>query len=813
MHSGHLVAAQSQHLKTPDNLKQIETLVQQGHIEEAKTALQAELQRSPSNVDAYNLLGIIESHQEDYSNALAAFEKALQLSPNSPKTHNNLGDFYITQKKPELAEKEFRTVVRLDPANSDGNYNLGVLLMSRNDPAEAIPHFERVHPANLPTSFNLIRALFQANRTAEALRTATVLSEQNRDNVQAEFTLGVLLAAEKQWKPALMDLEKADALHPGTFEIEFNLGQAYLRVGDYPNAELALTHALKLKPDSPESLTLLSQVYAAEARPRDALELLVRAHKIAPGDTDIIYLLSRVSMSQNYYEDAIPLLESGLQLAPQRADLRAALGQSYFMSGKVDQAIEEFKKLIEMEHTVRSFAYLGTSYRYLGRFDEARQTFERGLKLDPHDGSCLFNLGLIAEQQGDLAAANSMLQAALQRNRDFADALLELANLRIQSKRLPEAEELLKRYVHVSRNPSTGYYKLGMVERGLHQTAAADRDLKVFQTLSKDVSSGPHHYEHLFDFIDSRSQLAPQDREKLDIDELLQHIKNNPGRPDDLYQLAEAYLKTGKVEDARRTIEQLDQASAGDYRTFTGVGVLLARYHLYEDAIQHFKIALQANPTSDEEEFDLANACFHAGQYSEALDAAGKVSVEGRKDEAYLALLGDIYEHLGDSARAEGIFRDAISRNPDNDQDYLSLALLQLREGDVAGARQTLTQGQARTPASGKLLWGSGIVSALDGDTAGAAEHLERAVDLLPEWTGSYSLLGVFYFQTGQIAKAKEVLDRFKNTGATGGLDLTRIEQVLAQTPTTSSPENRAMNTASKKQLLQMALSLADRTL
>ena len=39
-------------------------------------------------------------------------------------------------------------------------------------------------------------------------------------------------------------------------------------------------------------------------------------------------------------------------------------------------------------------------------------------------------------------------------------------------------------------------------------------------------------------------------------------------------------------------------------------------------------------------------------------------------------------------------------------------------------------------------------------------------MDLLPEWPGSYSTLGVFYFQTGQIAKAKEVLDRFKNSNA-----------------------------------------------
>ena len=81
----------------------------------------------------------------------------------------------------------------------------------------------------------------------------------------------------------------------------------------------------------------------------DALDLLVRAHKLAPQNTDIIFLMARVSMSQNFFEDAIPLLESGLKIAPNRADLHAALGESYFMAGKSEKAIDEFKQLIALD--------------------------------------------------------------------------------------------------------------------------------------------------------------------------------------------------------------------------------------------------------------------------------------------------------------------------------------------------------------------------------------------------------------------------------------------------------------------------------
>jgi tetratricopeptide (TPR) repeat protein len=813
IHPSQKQASAQQSAKISAVLQQAELLIQQGRFEEARTKIGEELQRNPSSVDAYDLLGIIEIRQQNYENAVATFQHALKIAPNSAKTHNDLGNVYVTQKKFDLAEKEFRAVLRLDPGNRDGNYNLGVLLMAKGSPSEAIQYFQRVHPANTETSFNLIRAYFESKRTAEALRMATELSALNKTDIQFHFTLGLLLASEKQYKAAAVELEKADSLRPGTFEILYNMGLVYLRDGQNSEAELYLNRALKLKPESVDALYLLAQVYSNESRPLDALDLLVRAHKSAPDNTDVIFLMARVSMSQNYFEDAIPLLESGLAIAPQRGDLRAALGESYFMAGKVDKAIEEFQKLVQADPSARSYVFLGISYRHLGRFDEAKQYFQEGLKLDPHNAACLFNLGFIAERQGDTAGAETYFQQALHFDPGYADALLELANLRIVAKKYSEAADLLRKYVAVSHNPSTGYYKLAMVERNLHETDAAERDLKVFQTLSKDAPSGPYPYEHLFDYLDNRSKLDSKAQAQSDITQLNDEIRKHPDQPQDLYLLAEAYLKGGKIAEAKDAVVQLDKISSGDYRTQAGVGVLLARYHLYDEAIQHFRNALQANPKSDEVLFDIADAYFHKGQYTEALDAATQVSERGRNDDAYLALLGDIYAHMGDANRATQVYEDAITRNPDNDQDYLSLSLLQLRENSIEGAKQTLLKGQVRVPGSGKILWGLGIVSAMEGNTAQAGDRLSRAVDLLPEWAGSYSTLGIFYYQTGQIAKAREVLDRFKNSNANGALDVNRIEQTLAQAPEIPYTGDQPMPPASRQQLLQMALALADRTL
>ena len=804
------VASPAQQTSGTSTLREAETLLSEHRLAEARTEALEQLKKHPS-VDAYNLVGIIESNQLDYQAAIDSFNQALRLNPRSTKTLNNLGNAYAAQKEWKLAENEFRTALRLDPANADANYNLGVLLMMKGSTADAIPHFQRVHSAQ--SKMNLVRAYLQVHRTAEALQAAETLSSQNKADVQVQFSLGVLLGSEHQYKAAERVLDRADALQPESFEILFNLGQVLLRAGDNTRAELTLNRALKLQPESAEALYLLGLTYSAQSRPLDALDVLMRAHKIAPDNVDIIFLVAQVTMSQNYYEDAIPLLESGLKIAPRRPDLLASLGESYFMAGKTQKAIDTFNSLLEVEKSARSYAFLGLSYRNLGRFDEAKSYFERGLKIDPHNGSCLFNLGFIAERQGDAVAAERFFQQTLQFNPEHSEALLELANLRTAAKRLPEAESLLRRYVKLAHDPADGYYKLAMVERSLHETEAANRDLNVFRSLSKNARSGPYPFESLFAYLDNRSQLAAGARQQLDITELQKEILRHPNQPENLYMLTEAYLKAGKIDEAKEAVQQLDSLSANDYRTLNGTGVLLARYHLYDEAIRQFQSAIQANPDSDEVKFNLADACFRKADYSHALEIAGQISEAGRKDDAYLTLLGDIFAHVGDTTRASGIFRDAITRNPDNDQNYLSLALIDLRSNDVGAAQQILNKGQLRIPASGKIYWGLGLASAMTGNIDQAASQFERAVDLLPEWPGAYSTLGVFYFQVGKIDKARDVLKRFRDSSAGPSLDISRIEQVLDQAADQAPREAGELSAENKRQLLQFALALADKTL
>ena len=205
--------------KTPSPFAEAEALLQKGELEEAKSKTLEQINLNPTSSAGYKLLGIIYSEKKDYANALGAFQQALMLDPKSAGIHNNLGNVYLAQGKADLAEREFRKALLAYPANREGNYNLGLVLMANGKPAEAVPHFLQVKPQDTATRVNLAKAYLEAGKSTEGLRVAKEISVANKDDVQLHLTLGVMLATEKQWSAAQLELEKANALQPESFEI------------------------------------------------------------------------------------------------------------------------------------------------------------------------------------------------------------------------------------------------------------------------------------------------------------------------------------------------------------------------------------------------------------------------------------------------------------------------------------------------------------------------------------------------------------------------------------------------------------------
>ena len=793
------------------DFKEASRLLAAGRLDEAASLAKNGLTKAPQSVIGLNLLGVIYNQEGRYEEAVVQFQHALAISSNSVETLVNLANAFAAQNKAELAEQTLRKALRVQPGNKTANYNLAALLLGQNKAKEALPFLLRIPSPDPTTRLMMIRAYLDAGRPAPALSAAQKLSNDLAKETRIHFSLGVLLASHRQYREAAYEFEKADALQPGNFDILHDLGEAYLLSGQLPKAQESLNQAMRLQPDSADTLYLLAETAARMQKEVDALELLVRARKLAPNNTNILFLMAQLSMKQSFFEDAIQLLHEGLKIDPQRADFHAALGESYFTVGKTDEALEEFKTLVSLDPSPRAYVFMGLCYRHLGKFDEAKDYLKKSLGADPNNVPALFNLGYIARKEGDYSTAEKYLERAAHLDGNYPEALFELGSLKMDEKKYEEAIPLFRHFVEVTADPTQGYYKLAISERNLHQLQAAERDMNVFKTLSKSPQPAPYPLQHFFDYLERRSTLTEEQQNQTDLRELELEVRQHPDRPRSLYLLAESFLKLGRTSDAMQSLQRLDTISGGDFRTQLNTGVLLGRFHLYEDAIRYFQAALKINPASNDAKYNLAEAEFQSGNYDDALQTLLQVSEDGQKESSYLGLLGDIYSRLGRYEDASRCLRQAISGSPDEDQYYVSLALVHLRAGDVENADRVARSGLALIPNSGLLYWTAGVVAVARGQELDAERLLKKASELSPSGEAIAATLGVFYYEEGRFSDARDVLRKCEEMFPQGTLDFQKINAVLDAASDSASrkrPEN--IPPERRKEFYELALSMRD---
>jgi tetratricopeptide (TPR) repeat protein len=133
-------------------------------------------------------------------------------------------------------------------------------------------------------------------------------------------------------------------------------------------------------------------------------------------------------------EKAETFFVDALQMAVQSENIPAAHAAQLNLSalfshlGRYDEAIEHCESL-SADPTFaapwRPLTNCGWAQLQLGRFEEARTSFEEALSYFPRFGPALLNLGILLNKQGHTLAAIKMLQRALDSGRLGASALAE----------------------------------------------------------------------------------------------------------------------------------------------------------------------------------------------------------------------------------------------------------------------------------------------------------------------------------------------------------------------------------------------------
>lgn len=125
-------------------------------------------------------------------------------------------------------------------------------------------------------------------------------------------------------------------------------------------------------------------------------------------------------------------VETPLPASETTAEDQFRLGNEYYEAGQLDQAVEAYRKAIELNPEYQgAYANLGVTYYRQQKFDLAASQYEKALELNPADGEVAYNLGALYLQQAltvngspDLDLLNkavTQLQQALEISPDLAE--------------------------------------------------------------------------------------------------------------------------------------------------------------------------------------------------------------------------------------------------------------------------------------------------------------------------------------------------------------------------------------------------------
>jgi tetratricopeptide (TPR) repeat protein len=176
-------------------------------------------------------------------------------------------------------------------------------------------------------------------------------------------------------------------------------------------------------------------------------------------------------------------------------------GLVYIEDGKVNEAIEDFTKAIELDsHFPQAYAARGTAYLMISRPAKAAEDFNKALQLDPKNATTYVNRAraLMGLQMNEEAEAD--LDKAIELDPKLVAAYFNRGVLRMLNQETEKALEDFNQCIAINPNLPAPYFNRAVAYIELGDKKAAATDLAVYLTISKD-EEGKHQARSLLDSL------------------------------------------------------------------------------------------------------------------------------------------------------------------------------------------------------------------------------------------------------------------------------------------------------------------------
>jgi tetratricopeptide (TPR) repeat protein len=390
-----------------------------------------------------------------------------------------------------------------------------------------------------------------------------------------------------------------------------------------------------------------------------------------------------------------PRLRAGQSAGPDRApatkpsadtiEVHLAKGHEDLNHSRLQQAEREFRAALALDPhlTVRARFPLAVTLFNLQEREEARKQFEIVRAETGDDPNVNYYLGRLDLMAGSLDAAIHNLSLASAQP-PFPDAAFYLGYAYLKKGNLDSSEKWLKKAAELAPRDARVHLRLGNLYRAMGRKDEAEKAFALAADLHRQDIIATEQALDCGQSLDAES--LPRARE----------VCQNLLDPDDVGKLV-------------------------------SLGTLYGQHGDYADALEPFRLAVEADPDSYEMQYNLGLTYFRLKRYAEARGPLEK-AVALRPDIFEVnAPLGATLYALGDDLAAYRALDQAHRLNPKNPD--VSLLLFQL---SMMLAKQSL---EKKAPAQGR-------------------EYLLRAAEIRPDDPEPHRRLAEFYESTGKQAEA-----------------------------------------------------------
>lgn len=421
-----------------------------------------------------------------------------------------------------------------------------------------------------------------------ALETALLWADSAEDNLDAQRAAAIQLARAGRHEQGMLYMEQVLQAKGDTHFDFLALSAAQLD----PEARAGLLQGferlLGRHPDNAQLLFGRAVLLQQEGRPQEALASL---ENHPAGSREIAPLLLRVRLlnALERGEEALPLLRSGLRLHPDDKRLRLTYARQLLEQQQLEAARAQFGELLERNPEDDDLRLTLALVDFEAKeWAAAREHLQELVVRDSHTDAAHYNLGRIAEQEGDRAAALDAY-AKVGPGNDYLPAQLRRTELLVKAGQGEQAMRLLA----VARDSQPDYaLQLYLIE--IDSLANQRRIDAAWQSAGQALASYPDDLNLLYSramLAEKRGDLAGLER---DLRFILEREPDNAMALNALgYTLAD---RTSRYEEAKALIEQAHQLNPEDAATLDSLGWVNYRLGNLDEAERHLRAALARFP-------------------------------------------------------------------------------------------------------------------------------------------------------------------------------------------------------------------------